>query len=117
MTRGEGGRTRGSGPGTDSLPEVSSSALPLRDLLLLRLLFPLQLRFLLPEHGREANLRQDAADMSSFGGDFSTYTLMQLNDLLEDEDKLSKIVEEMQEVGIIFGRSRCGVSAHYFPDK
>ncbi|XP_048859072.1 VPS37B subunit of ESCRT-I a [Brienomyrus brachyistius] len=36
--------------------------------------------------------------MTSFGGDFSTYTLMQLNDLLEDEDKLSKIVEEMQEV-------------------
>ncbi|KAL4636017.1 vacuolar protein sorting-associated protein 37B-like [Arapaima gigas] len=36
--------------------------------------------------------------MSDFGGKFSSYTLTQLNNLLEDDEKLDKIVQEMQEV-------------------
>ncbi|KAI1900941.1 hypothetical protein AGOR_G00055010 [Albula goreensis] len=36
--------------------------------------------------------------MSGFGNKFSSYSMTQLNELLEDDEKLNKIVEEMEEV-------------------
>ncbi|KPP74362.1 vacuolar protein sorting-associated protein 37B-like [Scleropages formosus] len=36
--------------------------------------------------------------MSDFGDKFSSYSLTQLNNLLEDDDKLDKIVQDMEEV-------------------
>ena len=36
--------------------------------------------------------------MSNFSDKFSAYTMTQLNELLEDDDKLNKIVQEMEEV-------------------
>ncbi|KAJ8379294.1 hypothetical protein SKAU_G00000720 [Synaphobranchus kaupii] len=36
--------------------------------------------------------------MSGFGNKFSSYSMTQLNELLEDDEKLNKIVQEMEEV-------------------
>lgn len=36
--------------------------------------------------------------MSGFGNKLSGYTMTQLNELLEDDDKLNKIVVDMEEV-------------------
>ncbi|KAM4616680.1 VPS37B subunit of ESCRT-I a [Polymixia lowei] len=36
--------------------------------------------------------------MSSFSSKFSAYTMTQLNELLEDDEKLTKIVQEMEEM-------------------
>lgn len=39
-----------------------------------------------------------AAKMSSFFNKLSGYTLVQLNEILEDDEKLTKMVQEMDEV-------------------
>lgn len=36
--------------------------------------------------------------MSSFSNKFSEYTLTQLNEILEDDEKLTKMIQEMDEV-------------------
>lgn len=36
--------------------------------------------------------------MSSFSNKFSAYTMTQLNEILEDDEKLTKMVHEMDEV-------------------
>ena len=36
--------------------------------------------------------------MSSFSNKFSAYTMTQLNEILEDDEKLTKMVQEMDEV-------------------
>lgn len=36
--------------------------------------------------------------MSSFSNKLSTYTMTQLNEILEDDEKLTKMVQEMDEV-------------------
>lgn len=38
------------------------------------------------------------AKMSSFSNKFGSYTMTQLNEILEDDEKLSKMVHEMDEV-------------------
>lgn len=37
--------------------------------------------------------------MSNFNNIFGAYTMTQLNEILEDDDKLTKMVYEMDEVG------------------
>lgn len=37
--------------------------------------------------------------MSNFNNVFGTYTMTELNEILEDDDKLTKMVYEMDEVG------------------
>lgn len=39
-----------------------------------------------------------AKKMSSFFNKFSAYTMTQLNEILEDDEKLTKMVQEMDEV-------------------
>lgn len=39
------------------------------------------------------------AKMSLFPNKFSAYTMTQLNEILEDDEKLTKMVLEMEEVG------------------
>lgn len=39
------------------------------------------------------------AKMSNFSNKFGAYTMTQLNEILEDDDKLTKMVHEMDEVG------------------
>ncbi|XP_064867756.1 vacuolar protein sorting-associated protein 37B-like isoform X1 [Oncorhynchus nerka] len=36
--------------------------------------------------------------MSGFGNKFSSYSMTQLNEMLEDDDKLNKIIQEMEEM-------------------
>lgn len=36
--------------------------------------------------------------MSSFADKFSAYTMTQLNEILEDDEKLTQMVQEMDEV-------------------
>lgn len=36
--------------------------------------------------------------MSNFSNKFSGYTMTQLNEILEDDEKLTKMVQEMDEV-------------------
>ena len=36
--------------------------------------------------------------MSSFSDKFSAYTMTQLNEILEDDEKLTQMVQEMDEV-------------------
>lgn len=38
------------------------------------------------------------AKMSNFSNKFGAYTMTQLNEILEDDDKLTKMVHEMDEV-------------------
>lgn len=38
--------------------------------------------------------------MSAFSSMFSAYTMSQLNEILEDDEKLTKMVLEMEEVGL-----------------
>lgn len=42
--------------------------------------------------------RTTRAKMSSFSNKFGAYTMTQLNEILEDDEKLSKMVQEMDEV-------------------
>lgn len=46
--------------------------------------------------GKERNTA--VTEMSGFGNKFSSYSMTQLNELLEDDDKLNSIVQEMEEV-------------------
>lgn len=46
-------------------------------------------------HGEKHTAR---AKMSSFSNKFSAYTMTQLNEFLEDDEKLLKMVQEMDEV-------------------
>lgn len=43
--------------------------------------------------------RTTAVKMSLFPNKFSAYTMTQLNEFLEDDEKLTKMVLEMEEVG------------------
>lgn len=36
--------------------------------------------------------------MSSYSNMFSSYTMTQLNEILEDDEKLTKMIQEMDEV-------------------
>lgn len=47
--------------------------------------------------------------MSAFTNKFSAYTMSQLNEILEDDEKLTKMVLEMEEVGLrrLFCRAVC----------
>lgn len=48
--------------------------------------------------------------MSSFYNKFSGYTMTQLNEILEDDEKLTKMVQEMDEVSKVTGYSIVNVS-------
>lgn len=50
------------------------------------------------------------AKMSSFYNKFSGYTMTQLNEILEDDEKLTKMVQEMDEVSKVTGYSIVNVS-------
>lgn len=41
--------------------------------------------------------------MSSFSERISTYTMTELNGILEDDEKLTKMIQEMDEVCLAFG--------------
>lgn len=41
-------------------------------------------------------------DMAGFGNKLSSYTLTQLNELLEDDEKLNKFIDESEEVSFFF---------------
>lgn len=43
--------------------------------------------------------RTPRGKMSNFNNIFGAYTMTQLNEILEDDDKLTKMVYEMDEVG------------------
>lgn len=44
------------------------------------------------------NLKTDVTEMSGFWNKFSSYSIAQLNEMLEDDDKLNIIIQEMEEV-------------------
>lgn len=46
-------------------------------------------------HGEKGTIR---AKMSSLSNNFNVYTMAQLNEILEDDEKLTKMVQEMDEV-------------------
>lgn len=47
------------------------------------------------------------AKMSAFTNKFSAYTKTQLNEILEDDEKLTKMVLEMEEVGLRCSAEPC----------
>ncbi|XP_071013041.1 vacuolar protein sorting-associated protein 37B-like [Oncorhynchus clarkii lewisi] len=44
------------------------------------------------------NLKTDVTEMSGFWNKFSSYSMTQLNEMLEDDDKCNKIIQEMEEM-------------------
>lgn len=48
---------------------------------------------------RHTHTRTPRGKMSNFNNIFGAYTMTQLNEILEDDDKLTKMVYEMDEVG------------------
>ncbi|XP_036835950.1 vacuolar protein sorting-associated protein 37B [Oncorhynchus mykiss] len=44
------------------------------------------------------NLKTDVTEMSGFWNKFSSYSIAQLNEMLEDDDKLNIIIQEMEEM-------------------
>lgn len=53
-------------------------------------------------HGARSEKDTAVPDMAGFVNKLSSYTLTQLNELLEDDEKLNKFIDESEEVSFFF---------------